>query len=60
MIDTGLEVLESIETLAQRIRPDGYYGRAAQSQQVQAGHGDNAAGLNVPVGTYLTRVARVI
>jgi len=58
VLDSGLEVLESIETLAQRTRLSVKTGEL-QVQQVDADE-DNAAALNVPVGTYLTRVGRVI
>ena len=58
VLDSGLEVLESIETLAQRTNLSVNMGEL-QVQQVQADD-DLAAALNVPVGTNLTRVARVI
>ena len=58
VLDSGLEVLESIETLAQRTRLSVKTGEL-QVQQVDADE-DNAAALKVPVGTYLTRVGRVI
>jgi GntR family transcriptional regulator len=58
VLDSGLEVLESIETLAQRTNLPVNMGEL-QVQQVEADE-DHAAALNVPVGTQLTRVARVI
>jgi len=57
-IETGLEVLESIETLAQRTGLPVKMG-ALQVRQVAAGE-DEATVLNVPVGAPLTRVTRVI
>jgi GntR family transcriptional regulator len=58
IIDSGLEVLESIETLAQRIGLEVKMG-ALQVEQLPA-DGEEAAALNVPAGTNLTRVTRVI
>ena len=58
VLDSGLEVLESIETLAQRTNLQVNMGEL-HVQQTEAGE-DEAAALNVPVGTSLTRVARVI
>jgi GntR family transcriptional regulator len=58
VLDSGLEILESIETLALRINLSVNMGEL-QIQQVEADQGE-AAALNVPVGTYLTRVGRVI
>ena len=58
VLDTGLEVLESIETLAQRTNLQVSMGEL-QVEQVQADK-DQAAALNVPIGTTLTRVGRVI
>ena len=58
VIDSGLEVLESIETLAQRTALSVNMGEL-HVEQVEADE-DFAAALNVPVGSYLTRVARVI
>ncbi len=58
VLDSGLEVLESIETLAQRTNLPVNMGEL-QVQQVDADE-DQAAALNVPVGTNLTRVGRVI
>ncbi len=58
VLDSGLEVLESIETLAQRTNLTVNMGEL-QVQQVEADV-ECAAALNVPVGTYLTHVARVI
>src|ERR1035437_8188815 len=57
-LDSGLEVLESIESLAQRRAPSVHMGEL-QVEQVEADQ-DYATALNVPVGTYLTQVARVI
>ena len=58
VLDSGLEVLESIETLAQRTNLSVNMGEL-HVQQVEAGEED-AAALALPVGTTLTRVARVI
>ena len=58
VLDSGLEILESIETLAMRINLSVNIGEL-EVQQVKAGE-EEAAGLNVPVGTCLTHVARVI
>lgn len=58
IINSGLEVLESIETLAQRIGLEVKMG-ALQVEQLPA-DGEEAAVLNVPAGTNLTRVTRVI
>ncbi|MGB8215036.1 MAG: GntR family transcriptional regulator [Anaerolineales bacterium] len=58
VLDSGLEVLESIETLAQRTNMSVNMGEL-QVQQVEAGE-DEAAAINLPVGTCLTRVTRVI
>jgi len=58
VLDSGLEVLESIETLAQRTNLTVNTGEL-QVEQVEADE-EYAAVLNVPPGTYLTRVARVI
>ena len=58
VLDSGLEVLESIETLAQRTNLSVNMGEL-QVQQVEAEE-DTAAALKVPIGTSLTRVARVI
>ena len=58
VLDSGLEVLESIETLAQRTALSVNMGEL-QVEQVEADQ-DYATALNVPVGTYLTQVARVI
>jgi GntR family transcriptional regulator len=58
VIDTGLEVLESIETLAQRIGLEVKMG-ALQVTQVPADE-SAAAVLGVPAGTKLTQVSRVI
>ncbi len=58
VLDSGLEVLESIETLAQRTNLSVNMGEL-QVQQVQADE-DGSKALNVPKGTYLTHVARVI
>ena len=58
VLDSGLEVLESIETLAQRTALSVNMGEL-EVQQIEADQED-AAALNIPTGTYLTRVARVI
>jgi GntR family transcriptional regulator len=58
VLDSGLEVLESIETLAQRIGLAVNMGEL-QVEQVAADQ-DDAKTLNLPVGTFLTRVVRVI
>lgn len=58
VLDSGLEVLESIETLAQRTNLAVKMGEL-KVDQISADE-DYAAVLNVPVGTYLTCVARVI
>ena len=58
VLDSGLEVLESIETLAQRMALSVNMGEL-QVEQVEADQ-ENAVALKVPVGTLLTRVARVI
>ena len=57
VIDSGLEVLESIETLAQRTGMPVKMGEL-QVQQVEADE-EHARALNVPVGSQLTRVVRV-
>lgn len=58
VINSGLEVLESIETLAQRI------GLAVSVKELQvkgiSASEDHAQALGVPVGTALTSVSRVI
>ena len=58
VLDSGLEILESIETLAQRTHLPVKMGEL-QVQPVDADE-DNARALNVPVGTCLTRIGRVI
>jgi GntR family transcriptional regulator len=58
VIDAGLEVLESIENLAQRTNLPVSMGEL-HVEQVPADD-DAAAALNVPVGTGLIRVSRVI
>jgi GntR family transcriptional regulator len=58
VLDSGLEVLESIETLAQRTNLSVNMGEL-HVNQVEADE-EQATALNIPVGTYLTRVARVI
>jgi len=58
VIDSGLEVLESIEALAQRIDLPVSMGEL-HVEQVPADE-DSAAALNVPIGTGLTRISRVI
>ena len=58
VIDTGLEVLESIETLAQRIGLPVKMGEL-QVEQISADE-ETAAARNVKTGANLTRVSRVI
>jgi len=58
VIDTGLEVLESIETIAQRSSLTVRMGEL-QVQQIAADEG-LAAVLNLKVGAEITRVARII
>jgi GntR family transcriptional regulator len=58
VLDSGLEVLESIETLAQRIGLSVNMGELLVEQV--AADLENATSLNLPVGTLLTRVTRVI
>ena len=58
VLDSGLEVLESIETLAQRTKLSVNMGEL-QIEQIEANQED-AVALNVPVGTHLTCVTRVI
>lgn len=59
VIDSGLEVLESIETLAQRMGLV-VSVRELQVEGLSAASENCAAALGVPVGTKLTRVSRVI
>jgi len=58
VIDSGLEVLESIETLAQRIGLAVSAG-GLQIEELPADE-DCAAAFGVPVGSKLTRLSRVI
>jgi GntR family transcriptional regulator len=58
VLDSGLEVLESIETLARRTNLLVNMGEL-HVEQVQANK-DQAAALKIPLGTSLTRVGRVI
>jgi GntR family transcriptional regulator len=58
VLETGLEVLESIETLAQRMSLNVSMG-ALHVERVAA-NDEYAAALNLPVGSNLTRVERVI
>ena len=58
VIDSGLEVLESIESLAARTGLAVHMGEL-QVRQVSADENE-AAVLNVPAGTFLTQVERVI
>jgi GntR family transcriptional regulator len=58
VLDSGLEILESIETLAQRIKLSVNMGEL-HVEQIEADK-EYAAALNVQIGTFLTRVARVI
>jgi GntR family transcriptional regulator len=57
VLDSGLEVLESIETLAQRTNLSVKIGEL-QVEKIEADE-DHATALNVQIGTSLTRVARV-
>jgi len=58
VLDSGLEVLESIETLAQRTNLSVNMGEL-HVEQIEATE-EFAAALSVQIGTFLTRVARVI
>lgn len=58
VLETGLEVLESIETMAQRIHLDVSMG-ALQVREVSAGE-EEANALDVEEGTRLVQVSRVI
>ncbi len=58
VIDTGLEVLESIETIAQRKSMPVNMGEL-QVKQVPA-DAEQAEALNIPLGTLVTDVGRVI
>ena len=58
VLDSGLEVLESIETLAQRTALSVNMGEL-HVEQIEADE-NNATALNVQIGTFLTQVARVI
>ena len=58
VIESGLEVLESIDTMAQRMNLAISVGEL-HVEQIDADE-DNAKHLDVPVGTRLTRVQRVI
>lgn len=58
VIDTGLEILESIETLAQRIGLPVKVGELKVAQAMA--DAEDATALNIPVGSLLTRVSRVI
>ncbi len=58
VIDSGLEVLESIETIAQRISMPVSMGEL-QVKQVPA-DAEQAEALNIPLGTLVTDVTRVI
>ncbi len=58
VIDTGLEVLESIETIAQRKSMPVNMGEL-QVKQVPA-DAEQAEALNIPLGTLVTDVTRVI
>lgn len=58
VIDSGLEVLESIESLAARTGLAVHMGEL-QVRQVSADENE-AAVLNIPAGTFLTQVERVI
>jgi GntR family transcriptional regulator len=58
VIDAGLELLESLDTMARRMNLD----IKVSDLQVEQVHADKetATGLDVPEGTYLTRVRRVM
>jgi GntR family transcriptional regulator len=58
VIDAGLEVLESLDTMAQRMNLE-IRVSDLNVEQVQADK-ETAAGLDVEEGTYLTRVRRVM
>jgi GntR family transcriptional regulator len=58
VIDSGVEILESIETLAQRTNLPVSMGEL-HVEQIPADE-DQAAALNIPVESGLTRVSRVI
>ncbi|HET9589100.1 MAG TPA: GntR family transcriptional regulator, partial [Anaerolineales bacterium] len=58
VIDAGLEVLESLETMAQRMNLQVTVSDL-HTDQIEADE-KNAGALNVPVGTRLTRVRRVM
>jgi GntR family transcriptional regulator len=58
VIDSGLEVLESIEAIAQRISMPVSMGEL-QVKQVPA-DAEQAEALNIPLGTLVTDVTRVI
>ncbi len=58
VIESGLEVLESIETLAQRIGLKVRMGELSVEQH--KAEATEAAALGLPLGTLLTRVERVI
>ena len=58
VIDAGLEVLESLDTMAQRMNLE-IKVSDLNVEQVQADK-ETAAGLDVEEGTYLTRVRRVM
>jgi len=58
VIETGLEQLESIETLAQRIHLNVMMGDLSVTQMTA--ENSEAYPLNVPVGTTLVQVSRVI
>ncbi len=58
VLDAGLEVLESIETMAQRLKLQVTVSDL-DVESIEAG-ADQAEGLRVPEGTRLTRIRRVI
>ena len=58
VIDAGLEVLESLDTMARRMNLEVKVSDL-QVEQVQADK-ETATGLDIPAGTYLTRVRRVM
>ena len=58
VIEAGLEVLESLDTMARRMNLE-IKVSDLNVEQVQADK-ETATGLNIPEGTYLTRVRRVM
>ena len=58
MLESGLEILESLETLAKRQNMN-ISVRYLQVEEISADH-ETAEALNVPLGTPLTQIQRVI